>query len=275
MQSVVRFVERQMPEVMSGGVRISYDVVGEGRPLMLLHGWSADRSWWTAPGYVDELRSDYRLINVDLRGHGASDKPHEASAYFSNALIGDVLAVADAESLDRFAIWGQSYGGGVAWMTAAAAPERVLAMVTSGEWDPRYGRQEQTEPDRWNEALRDGGTRALVDRFRIEWGEIFDREFPPWAQAVTLRADPEALLAARAKERRWTGIMDEDLSSFPVPALLIAGELDDENDDAAKVAAMIPNGQSLRLPGLGHAGACTASALTVPTARAFFGRWFP
>jgi hypothetical protein len=66
----------------------------------------------------------------------------------------------------------------------------------------------------------------------------------------------------------------EDLRSFPIPALLIAGELEDEDDDAAKVAAMIPNGQSLRLRGLGHGGACAASALTVPTARAFLDRWF-
>ena len=43
----------------------------------------------------------------------------------------------------------------------------------------------------------------------------------------------------------------------------------------AKIAAMIPNGQRLRLPGLGHGGACQASALTVPTARAFLERWFP
>ena len=78
---------------------------------MLLHGWCCDRSWWTEPGYVDELRSDHRLVNVDLRGHGASDKPHEAAAYTSDALTGDVFAVADAEGLDRFAIWGQSCGG--------------------------------------------------------------------------------------------------------------------------------------------------------------------
>ena len=78
----------------------------------------------------------------------------------------------------------------------------------------------------------------------------------------------------RCQARAWNGIPDEELASFPVPALLIAGELEDEDDDAAKVAAMIPNGRSLRLPGLGHTGACAASALTVPTARAFLDRWF-
>jgi pimeloyl-ACP methyl ester carboxylesterase len=263
-----------MPEVKSGGVRISYDVVGDGRPLVLLHGWCCDRSWWTEPGYVDELRSDHRLVNVDIRGHGESDKPHEAAAYTSDALTGDVFAVADAEGLGRFAIWGQSYGGRIAWMTAAAAPERVPAIVSSGSWDPRPASEEPTETDEWAEVLRRGGTRALVDRFKIEDGDAFDREFPPWARAVTLRADVEALLAAQAPELWADGIPDEDLRSFPVPALLIAGELEDEDDDAAKVAAMIPNGQSLRLPGLGHGGTCAASALTVPTARAFLDRWF-
>jgi len=263
-----------MPEITSGGVRISYDVVGQGRPLMLLHGWCCDRSWWTEPGYVDELRSDHRLVNVDIRGHGASDKPHDAAAYTSEALTGEVFAVADAEGLDRFAIWGQSYGGWIAWMTAAAAPERVPAIVSSGSWDPRPPPQAPREPNEYNEALRRGGTSALVELFKLEDGESFAREFPPWAQAVTLRADPEAMLAAQAPELWADGIPDEDLRSFPVPALLIAGELEDEEDDATKVAAMIPNGQSLRLPGLGHGGACAASALTIPTARAFLDRWF-
>jgi pimeloyl-ACP methyl ester carboxylesterase len=260
-----------MPEIRNDGVKIVYDVAGQGRPLVLLHGWSADRSWWTEPGYVDVLTSDHHLVNVDIRGHGASDKPHEAAAYTREALTGDVFEVANAEGLDRFAIWGQSYGGWIAWMTAADAPGRVPAIVTSGSWDPRPP-EEPMENDEWVEALRSGGTSALIDRFKIDMA-TFDREFPPWAQAVTLRADPEALLAARAK--RWTdGIPDEDLRSFPVPALLIAGELEDEDDDAAKVAAMIPNGQSMRLPGLGHAGACAASATTVPAARAFLDRWF-
>lgn len=262
-----------MPEVTSGGVRISYDVVGQGRPLLLLHGWCCDRSWWIEPGYVDLLKGDHRLVNVDIRGHGASDKPHEPAAYRMDAMTGDVFAVADAEGLDRFAIWGQSRGGWMAWMAAATAPERVAAIVASGAWDPRP-EPEPMEANGWDEALRRGGTSALVDRFKIDMGETFDREFPAWAQAVTLRADPEALLAASAPELWTDGIPDEDLKSFPVPTLLIAGELEDAEDEAANVAAMIPNGQSLRLSGLGHAGACAASALTVPTAREFLDRWF-
>jgi pimeloyl-ACP methyl ester carboxylesterase len=264
-----------MPEVTNDGVRITFDVVGEGRPLVLLHGLYCDRTWWTEPGYVDALENDHRLVNIDIRGHGASDKPHEAAAYTSNALIADVLAVADAEGLDRFAIWGHSYGGWIAWMTADAAPERVSAIATSGSWDPRPPEEEPTEPDEYDDAIRRGGMRALVDLFRIEDGERYELEFPAWAEAVTLAADPDAMLAASAPELWAEGLPDEDLRSFPVPALLIAGELEDEDDAAAKVAALIPRGERLRLPGLGHGGAAAASELTVPVARAFLDRWFP
>ena len=186
-----------------------------------------------------------------------------------------MFAVADAEGLDRFAIWGQSYGGRIAWMAAAAAPERVPAIVASGFWDPRPEPEEPTEIDGYAEALRHGGTSELVDRFKIDMGETFDREDP------TLGAGRRSPSRSRGAARRPYAASyverdpAEDLGSFPVPALLIAGELEDEDDDAAKVAAMIPNGQSLRLPGLGHVGACAASALTVPTARAFLDRWFP
>ena len=77
-----------------------------------------------------------------MRGHGQSDKPHEPVAYTADASVSDVLAVADAEGLERFAMWGLSYGGWVAWMTANAAPDRVPAFISTGSWDPRPGTYE-------------------------------------------------------------------------------------------------------------------------------------
>src|SRR5262245_14660101 len=87
----------RMPEVTNDGVTIRYEAVGQGRPLVLLHGWSCDRTWWFEPGYVDDLKRDHRLVIMDLRGHGASDKPHDWEAYHAEDFTNDVLAVADAE----------------------------------------------------------------------------------------------------------------------------------------------------------------------------------
>jgi pimeloyl-ACP methyl ester carboxylesterase len=99
-----------MPEIQHG-VMIRYDAVGEGRPLILLHGWTCDRSWWTIPGYVENLRTDHQLANVDIRGHGESDKPHDAAAYTAEHQIGDVLAVADAEGIGSRSGVSRTAGG--------------------------------------------------------------------------------------------------------------------------------------------------------------------
>lgn len=74
---------------------------------------------------------------------------------------------------------------------------------------------------------------------------------------------------------RGASVTASDLERFPVPALLIAGAVEDEDDDAAMIAAMIPNGQRLRIPGRGHGGPAQASELAVPVARTFLDRWFP
>ena len=79
---------------------------------MLLHGWCCDRSWWTEPGYVDELRSDHRLVNVDIRGAGVSDKRTKPALTRRMPSSSDVFAVADAEGQDRFAIWGNPTADG-------------------------------------------------------------------------------------------------------------------------------------------------------------------
>jgi pimeloyl-ACP methyl ester carboxylesterase len=258
-----------MPGITNHGVRIHYEVSGQGRPLVLLHGWLCDHSWWAESGYLDELGRDHRLVNVDLRGHGASDKPHEPSAYRRELLVGDVLTVADAEGFDRFAIWGLSYGGWIGWLTAREAPERVSALVSTGSWDPAPDTPESSAAYDKDvlEPLRQGGVEALVALFEDE-----SFKFSPILRDVWLRNDPLAVLACQSPELFEVGI--SNLDDFPVPVLLISGEREDEDDGAAAVAAKVPHGQSLRLPGLGHGAACRASELTIPAARAFFDEWF-
>jgi hypothetical protein len=115
------------------------------------------------------------------------------------------------------------------------------------------------------EPLRQGGMDALVTLYE---DETF--KFSPMLRDVWLRNDPLAVPACYSPEMFEVGI--SNLDDFPVPVLLISGEVD-EDDGAAAVAAKVPHGQSLRLPGLGHGPACRASALTIPAARAFIDEW--
>ena len=75
------------------GVRIHYQVEGNGPPLVLQHGYSDSLESWYEFGYVDSLKSERKVILVDARGHGASDKPHEAAEYTKELQAADIVAV--------------------------------------------------------------------------------------------------------------------------------------------------------------------------------------
>jgi pimeloyl-ACP methyl ester carboxylesterase len=66
-----------MPYATNDGVCIHYQEEGSGPPLVLLHGFTLSLEHWRDSGYVTALRDDSRLILMDPRGHGASDKPHD------------------------------------------------------------------------------------------------------------------------------------------------------------------------------------------------------
>src|SRR5258705_11830015 len=85
-----------MPYADNGNVRIHYQVEGEGPALVLQHGFTESVMDWYETDYVEALRPDYRLILIDARGHGASDKPHDPDAYVLNRRVADVVAVLDA-----------------------------------------------------------------------------------------------------------------------------------------------------------------------------------
>src|SRR5260370_38821394 len=95
-----------MPYADNGNVRIHYQVEGEGPALVLQHGFTESVTDWYEAGYVEALRPDYRLILIDARGHGASDKPRDPDAYVLNRRVADVVAVLDALDIAKALFWG-------------------------------------------------------------------------------------------------------------------------------------------------------------------------
>src|SRR3984893_13969291 len=103
-----------MPYADNGNVRIHYQVEGEGPALVLQHGFTESVVDWYEAGYVEALRPDYRLILIDARGHGASDKPHDPDAYVLNRRVSDVVAVLDAWISQRPVFGATRWAGGLA-----------------------------------------------------------------------------------------------------------------------------------------------------------------
>ena len=84
-----------MPYVKNQGIRIHYRVEGDGPALVLQHGFTSSGELLRRYGYTEALKNDYRVISIDARGHGSSDKPYHPEAYRLSCLVDDVLALLD------------------------------------------------------------------------------------------------------------------------------------------------------------------------------------
>jgi pimeloyl-ACP methyl ester carboxylesterase len=124
--------ELQMPFADNNGVRIHYEVEGDGLPLVLLHGTSDDLEGWRDFGYVDALQEDHRLVLIDMRGHGQSDKPHEVAAYDWPLLVSDVACILDDLGMESVDILGYSAGSFIALGAAMSMPGRLRSLILGG-----------------------------------------------------------------------------------------------------------------------------------------------
>ncbi len=237
----MRFVERQ-------GLRLAYDVVGDGFPVLLHTGAAGDSRMWRDAGYTDGLLGEFRVVLLDHRGHGQSDAPSDPGGYSAAALAGDAIAVADVLGIDRFAFWGYSDGWRVGVELAASARERIAALVALGSVE---GPDE--EPGTWlaaAELVRMQGIRAILE----------NEAAPDWLMSQLAETDREVV----AREVECFG----SWSPWPLfprieaPTLIIAGERESEGHEAAAAAA-IRDARLVLLPDLGHLGTFVESALVL------------
>lgn len=115
----------------SRGFRINYTVDGDGPPLVLVAGTLCAAQHWRDFGYVTPLARDWRVINIDPLGHGASDAPHDADSYEAAGVTSDLVAVLDDEGVDSATVWGYSRGGWLACNLASRYPDRVDRIVVA------------------------------------------------------------------------------------------------------------------------------------------------
>jgi pimeloyl-ACP methyl ester carboxylesterase len=239
-----------MPYVDNDGVRIHYQVEGEGPPLVLQHGFSESVVDWYEAGYVDALRSDYRLILIDARGHGASDKPHDADGYELERRVADVVAVLDGLAIEKAVFWGYSMGGWIGFGTAKYSKERFRALVIGGQHP--YARS--------MEPLRQVVRRGIAgEAFVAGMEEMFGPESAVRKQRLR-SADLEAYLAL-AQDR--PGVEDM-LAVMPMPCCLYAGNMDPVYPEVKKCSRRMRGVTFFSLPGLGHCEAYARSELVLP-----------
>lgn len=255
-----------MPYTTSAdGIHIYYEVEGDGFPIVLHTGGAGDLLMWRAAGYTAGLRG-YRLILMDHRGHGRSDKPRDIEAHRMERYVADVIAVLDAAGIDRAAFWGYSAGMRVGYAVAAAHPDRLAALIAQGGMDAADAAGQRREA----RATR-GEARSIRERGMRQLNADIEREehitLPDWLRQNFLDTDPEMFALELEGWLPW-GTPWPLLPAIATPTLLLAGE-DEEDGNVARAAETLPNARAAIIPGLGHVGAFLRSDLLLPHARAF------
>ena len=237
------------------GTRISFRVFGEGAPgapaVVLVHGTALTQAIWRGFGWVRELQPQFRVITLDLRGHGRSDKPYDEDAYDQALFVSDVLSVMEAAEVEQAHYIGYSLGGRVGFELAYSHPGRLASLVTLGG-SPRTGGQgifDKTFFPGVIDTVVARGMQAFVDRWAEHLGKPLDN-----STAVALLAnDPRALAAYMRKTEDDPGVPAHALSALPMPVLMVAGTEDHIRvRAAARMQSLLPSMPVRLLDGATH-----------------------
>lgn len=246
-----------MPYANNQGVRVYYRVEGQGPPLVLQHGFTWNMESWSRSGYVERLRSDYQLILVDARGHGASDKPRDAAAYQLPLRVGDVVAVLDALNVRAAHFWGYSMGGWIGFGLAKYAPERVQGLIIGGAHPyerhlPASARLDGSDPKAFIE--------ALLGRLGVDFATL-----PAEKQAEFFDNDFLALAAAQGDRPP----MEDILPTMGMPCFLYSGEADGVLPEMQRCVQQMLHATFVSFPGLNHPEAFYRADVVLPPVMKF------
>ena len=249
-----------MPWTERSGCRIWFEVEGQGRPLLMLHGAVGSGETWRIVDYVGALRDEFRLIVVDTHGHGRSPRPAEPASYTYRHHAADAIAVLDELEIERAAAVGFSMGGSTVLALAALHPDRMTAVVAIDSAVDDVGFTDYTlaAPDDWQlphlvdsaglsfliDELERDGRRSLADMLRPEDPTAFRRQLEAWR-------NPELIGMA--------------LTDVRVPMLLFLAE------DPARLPlpALPPDARVVTIAGVDHLGVLEATDVVIPALREF------
>ena len=228
------------------GVRLAWRELGEGRPVVLIHGYFSDAATnWIRYGHAEAIAArGFRVIMPDLRGHGDSDRPHDPAAYPPDALARDGHALIAELGLTDYDLGGYSLGARTTsrMLATGATPGRV---VFSGMG---------------LEGLIDTGRRAGHFRHILTNLGQHERGSPAWMAEAFLKTTGGDAVALLGVIDTFVDTPEATVASFDQPAVVVNGVDDDDNGSAAALARVLPNATLVEVPG-NHMSAVTKPEL--------------
>lgn len=230
-----------MGSLDSDGIRIHYEDLGNGDPVVLVHGFASNARYnWGITGWLKFLSERYRVIALDCRGHGQSGKPHDPAAYAIDRMGGDVIRLLDHLGIERVLLMGYSMGARISMWLMLTLPERFRAVVLGGVGaGGRMGEAGQ----------REGIVEALLAPDKSLIADQTSRLFREFAEAN--RNDLVALAACMRAEHCAAADVSA-LGSVTMPVMIVVGTRDTLVGDAEPLHRMIPGSRLLKLEGRDH-----------------------
>jgi pimeloyl-ACP methyl ester carboxylesterase len=251
------------------GIRLSYEIDGDGPPLVLHLGAGCDSELWRAAGYLEPLAKKYRCILFDHRGHGRSDRPRGAQANHIDRYVADVVALLDHLGLDSAAFWGYSAGLSVGLKVAEEHPNRIRALVGSGGIGRATPEQIADIVARRVPEHREHGWEKLIARF----DQQEPQPVPEWMKQRIRATDVQHFIDWFLALSDWNWNEWEALPLISAPTLFLTGELEDPDDETGKAASLMPKATRFRVPGQGHINAFLDSQVVLPQVTAFLAKY--
>jgi pimeloyl-ACP methyl ester carboxylesterase len=230
----------------SDGVELAYSEMGEGRPLVLIHGYFSNAFInWVRYGHAARLaEAGFRVIMPDLRGHGNSAKPHDPAAYPPDILAEDGFALIGHLGLTDYDLGGYSLGGRTTMrMLVKGATARRAIMAGMG----------------LQGILHTAGRGTFFRDVLTNLGS-FQRGSAEWMSEAFLKTtggDPVALLNVL---ETFVDTSEAELRTIKTPVLVVSGEEDDDNGSGEALAEMLSDGRFVSVPG-NHMSAVTKPEL--------------
>ncbi len=249
-----------MTRIPVNGISLNVEEMGNGAPLLLLHGFTgSSRSW---DQHLRAFAAVRRTIAVDFIGHGRSDAPEDWRRYSMERCVEDLQALLDRLAVADFDLLGYSMGGRVALQLAAAVPDRIRRLIVESGSPGLADAPERELRIRADDALAEGIDGDGLTAFVNLWERVplfasqarLPAEVRARVRAQRLESDPRGL----ANSLRGTGTGRQTslwgrLPSLWMPVLLLAGELDEKYCDLAQqMAALLPNATVRIIHEAGH-----------------------
>jgi len=236
-----------MTFVENNGIKIHYVVEGQGPPLVMIHASMGSYTEWHACDYINTLKNDYKLVLVDLRGHGASDKPTDIQSYSSKAFTSDIIAVLDDLNITKAHCWGYSMGGTIAFFLSRDYPERFHSFIIGGASPKGFVGEALEQYNHIRELLKQGAD-GLLQHLK-ERGDTITPE-----NEKGIRAMDFEVINAWSNSEDLNDTVDEHLPNLDIPFLFYAGELDHWNPypDLVEISNKMKKAKTLLYPNAGH-----------------------